>query len=108
MDKILKRPSKSAGHKENTRKVEKEESVNGWWYPKDTRMTDNLELINKNRHISKSPQYCNSCEKTWQRKPSNYSALSTKTIRNTYDFYDKGSLPTYRLERRLCPLCTTI
>ncbi len=87
-------------------KLEENEPINGWWYPKELRQkkTDNIEILGKIRHDTKSPHYCNQCEKTWQKKPSNFAR--NKKVMSLYDFYDKGSLPTYKLERRLCPLCS--
>ena len=107
MDKIRKKSSKSGRYKEDIRKVgeRKTDPVNGWWYPSEF-SSPNIDILNKEREQSRSPQYCCNCEKTWQKKPNNYS--NSKTIRNSYDFYDRGTLPTYRLERRLCPLCSTI
>lgn len=106
MEKIITKHSKQSGHKKHTRKLEKTEDLaNGWWYPKEYRENSNIDVLHKQVTDSKSPNYCNNCEMTWMRKPANYS--NAKTINNSYDFWDKGSLPTYRLDRVICPKCTS-
>tara|TARA_R100000329_G_scaffold109589_1_gene90028 strand:- start:1981 stop:2295 length:315 start_codon:yes stop_codon:yes gene_type:complete len=103
MEKIITKHSKSKGCKKHTQKLEKTDIDNGWWYPKDYRVNDNIDALNRQDYISKPPKFCNVCECTWLRKPSNYSRL--KKINNMYDFWDKGSLPTYKLIREICPKC---
>ncbi len=78
--------------------------MNGWWYPTEWQgRCNNIKVLHKNRTDSASPNYCNKCSKTWLRKPNNYSAV--KNIRTQFDYWDEGCLPTYKLDRKICPLC---
>ena len=73
---------------------------NGWWYEEYFSRTGNENVLKRaddNMGYHKFPKLCPECEKTWE--------IKSNDRKHPFYYYDKGTLPTYKIKREQCPKC---
>ena len=76
----------------------KKDKKNGWWYNFNRNPNEKiLKRADDNIGFKKFPKLCPRCKKTWEKKCND--------MRNPYHYYEKGTLPTYKMVRERCPKC---